>query len=117
MSPISLPVPLNEHAQQQTVLEAFATKPSTFNAFPVPNPTVSFWQRDLNITPSPVEGSERPLLNDVDICIIGSGVTGVSAAYHLARLFSKEQPGARPIKAVILEAREFCGPACASSCV
>ena len=108
MSHFILPVPLNEHARQQAVLEAPATRANVPQAFPVSSPTISFWQRNLNITPIPTEGSEGPLSNDADICIIGSGVTGVSAAYHLAKLFSKEQPSMRPIKAVILEAREFC---------
>jgi NADH dehydrogenase FAD-containing subunit len=76
---------------------------------PVPNPTRSFW------TDTPVANSlatEGDLCTDIDICIIGSGITGVSAAYHLARLFSLESDGAsgnrNPTRAVILEAREFC---------
>lgn len=105
MSHLSLPVPLNAFAEQQAALESPATKLSAAKVFPVDNPTVSFWQRNLNITPSPTEGCEQPLPSDVDICIIGSGITGVGAAYHLAQQFSQEQ---RSIKAVILEAREFC---------
>lgn len=111
MSHLSLPVPLNAHAAQQAVLEDAATTCSSRKAFPVPNPTVSFWQRDLNITPGPDFGSEGALTMDVDICIIGSGVTGVSAAYHLAKVFAKENDLSRPIRAVILEARDFCSGA------
>jgi hypothetical protein len=76
---------------------------------PVPNPTRSFW------IDAPVANSletEGGLCPNVDICIIGSGITGVSAAYHLAGLFALEGDDASsnriPIKAVILEAREFC---------
>lgn len=108
MSHVSLPVPLNVHAQQQAVLEATATKTSPQKAFPVPNPTVSFWQQDLGeTTPTLDYGSEGSLTTDADICIIGSGISGVSAAYHLAKTFASESAG-RPVKAVILDAREFC---------
>ncbi|RPD57281.1 FAD dependent oxidoreductase [Lentinus tigrinus ALCF2SS1-6] len=79
---------------------------------PVPNSTQSFWL-DPEANPLAKAGSTGPLTSDVDICIIGSGITGVSAAYHLTRLLAErgavsEVPNAQPLKIVILEARDFC---------
>ncbi|KIP01827.1 hypothetical protein PHLGIDRAFT_131084 [Phlebiopsis gigantea 11061_1 CR5-6] len=110
MAAPSLPVPLHVHAKQHAVLLSPQTCPNLPKAFPIANPTISFWQQDLNIKPSPTEGSEDPLPGDVDICVIGSGITGVSAAYHLAKRFAKEEPN-KPITAAIFEAREFCSGA------
>lgn len=115
MANLSLPVPLNSFSRQQAVLEAEAPKLSHREAFPVANPTQSFWQRDLEISLSLSEGSEGPLTDDADVCIIGSGISGVSAAYHLAKFFAQENPGTRPIKAVILDARDFCQTSLASA--
>ena len=70
-----------------------------------------FRSTDPNILPSPKHGSEGLLTDDADICIIGSGITGTSTAYHLAKAFSKGgivEDLDRPVKAIILEAREFC---------
>ena len=106
----TLPVPLN----------AFADHQSTFNVqpehvapagIPVPNSTRSFWFTDPDVSPLPNHGSDGPLTEDADICIIGSGITGVSAAYHLAKAFAEGDIArglGRPVKAVILEARAFC---------
>lgn len=78
---------------------------------PVPHPTQSFWLSP-NANPLAKAGSTGPLTSDADICIIGSGITGVSAAYHLTRLLAAQRavslPDARPLKIVILEARDFC---------
>jgi hypothetical protein len=73
---------------------------------PVPNPTRSFW---IDTPVANVLATEGNPSTDADICIIGSGATGVSAAYHLANSFALDGDRDRsPIKAVILEAREFC---------
>lgn len=77
---------------------------------PVPNPTQSFWL-SLEANPLAKAGSAGALTADADICIIGSGITGVSAAYHLTRLWSEQgvvPGGVPPLKIVILEARDFC---------
>ncbi|KIO22713.1 hypothetical protein M407DRAFT_216046, partial [Tulasnella calospora MUT 4182] len=51
-------------------------------------------------------GSDSPVPEQVDVCIIGSGLTGVSCAYHLAQLVESGAIGS--MKLVILEARDFC---------
>lgn len=69
---------------------------------PVPHPTESFWLiGDAN--PLAKHGSSGSLTEEADICLIGSGMTSVSAAYHLSQ---SELPG--KLSAVILEARDFC---------
>jgi hypothetical protein len=76
---------------------------------PVHNPTKSFWA-DGNALAR--EGSSGPLgfgdEEDVDVCIIGSGITGISALYHLRRMFEAEEEKGIERKIVILEARDFC---------
>jgi hypothetical protein len=73
---------------------------------PVPNPTCSFW---IDTPVADSLATEGNIPTDADICIIGSGATGVSSAYHLANDFALDGDSDRsPIKAVILEAREFC---------
>jgi hypothetical protein len=77
---------------------------------PHPNPTHSFWTHSPGANPLAAEGSTGALTDDADVCIIGSGITGVSAAYHLANAVEKgtfPDSGSK-IRAVILEAREFC---------
>ncbi|GLB41219.1 putative FAD dependent oxidoreductase [Lyophyllum shimeji] len=78
---------------------------------PVPNSTRSFWIDTPGANPLAKEGSEGDLAPDADVCIIGSGITGVSAAYHLAKNFQGRKDAEAPIKAVILEARDFCSGA------
>ncbi|KZT21021.1 FAD dependent oxidoreductase [Neolentinus lepideus HHB14362 ss-1] len=76
---------------------------------PVSNPTKSFWIDSPNANPLAAEGSEGALTDNADICIIGSGMTGISTAYHLSKLLP-ESPS-DPLTAVILEARDFCSGA------
>ncbi|KAH9852000.1 FAD dependent oxidoreductase [Lenzites betulinus] len=102
-----LPVFLNVFAQQQAVLEGPAQS-SQAASLPVPNPTKSFWLDTPDANPLAKEGSDGPLTADADIVILGSGITGVSAAYHLSRLLSATD---QPLKVVILEARDFCSGA------
>ncbi|KAJ3560323.1 hypothetical protein NP233_g10911 [Leucocoprinus birnbaumii] len=86
-----------------------------WSTLPVSNPTKSFWIDTPNANPLAREGSTGPLGfgdEDIDVCIIGSGITGVSAAYHLQRSFGvgATETGVER-KIVILEAREFCSGA------
>ncbi|KAL1678364.1 FAD dependent oxidoreductase [Schizophyllum commune] len=98
-----------------TVLNPFEDSQAVFTSphaegfkpagLPYPNPSKSFWiDSSPDANPLAREGSEGELTFDSDVCIIGSGMTGVSAAYAL----SKQTPG---LKVVILEARDFCAGA------
>jgi hypothetical protein len=107
---MSLPVPLDVLAAQQT---AFALLPDHDPAgLPVVNPTKSFWINSENANPLAKEGSVGDLTIDADVCIIGSGVTGVSAAYHLSKAIKARGDTTPQFKAVILDARDFCGFQC-----
>jgi len=103
---VALSVPLNQFDNMQTVLE-LPTKQGPAS-LPVPNPTRSFWIDTPGANPLAKEGSEGLLTEDADICIIGSGITGISAAYHLSKSFAATNSINAPVKAVILEARDFC---------
>ncbi|KAI0653380.1 FAD dependent oxidoreductase [Cubamyces menziesii] len=102
----ALPLFLNVLAEQRAALKR------PVDALPpplsVPNPTKSFWIDSPGANPLAKEGSDGQLTADADIAIIGSGITGVSAAYHLSRLFADTGSIDKPIKIVILEARDFC---------
>ncbi|KAK7685831.1 hypothetical protein QCA50_011177 [Cerrena zonata] len=109
----ALSTPIHASSDHQTVLGVEDALPIRAG-LPVANSTRSFWFTDPNVLPSPKHGSEGPLTDDADICIIGSGITGTSTAYHLAKSFSEGgfvKDLNRPVKAVILEAREFCSGA------
>ncbi|PWN54203.1 FAD dependent oxidoreductase [Violaceomyces palustris] len=87
------------------------TQESDCSPSPLPSesPTSSYWTSTFE--PPPSLGIVRPLHqigeipNKADVVIIGSGVTGVSAAYHLSRRFPSGSSVA------ILEARDFCSGA------
>lgn len=96
-----IPVPLNEFDTHQALFNNIkAGEPASL---PVSNSTHSFWLHpSKEVNPLAKEGSDGPLNNDADLCIIGSGITGISAAYHISKMSEK------PMKVVILEARDFC---------
>ena len=61
------------------------------------------------LNPLAREGSSGPLTTDADVCIIGSGITGVSVAYHLSELLKKDNEiQSDQLSVVIFEARDFC---------
>ncbi|KAF8584249.1 FAD dependent oxidoreductase [Ramaria rubella] len=94
-----LPVPLLQDRLSLLSLSSSSV------SLPHNNPTKSFWthgSQDAN--PLAKEGSEGPFTNDADIVIIGSGITGVGAAYHLSEVSCKNNLS---LKVVILEARDF----------
>jgi len=98
--------------QVQMPYESFSSDRSqdrpSWSTLPVSNSTKSFWIYDAN--PLTREGSTGPLGfhdDDIDVCIIGSGITGISSAYHLGRFLNVQDPTSER-KIVILEAREFC---------
>ncbi|KAH9893649.1 FAD dependent oxidoreductase [Cubamyces lactineus] len=105
----TLPVFLNVYAEQQaTLARPVHAAPAPL---PVPNPTKSFWIDTPGANPLAKEGSLGPLTADADIAIIGSGISGVSAAYHLSRLLAEAGDANKPLKIVVLEARDFCSGA------
>ncbi|KAF8141326.1 FAD dependent oxidoreductase [Boletus edulis] len=78
---------------------------------PSQNPTRSFWANSSpDANPLSREGSTGPLITDADVCIIGSGITGVGVAYHLSEAIETNVLQS-PLKVVILEARDFCAGA------
>ncbi|KAH8701675.1 FAD dependent oxidoreductase [Talaromyces proteolyticus] len=75
--------------------QALATKASQDPGLPVPNPTPAYWQSE----PHELANHQSATLpNKADIAIIGSGITGISTAYHLLQ----QQPD---LRITILEAR------------
>ncbi|KAJ3994462.1 DAO-domain-containing protein [Lentinula boryana] len=100
---ISLATPLTS-LQENIIYEPTAS-------LPVANATKSFWINTPGANILANEGSSGPLTEDADVCIIGSGMTGVSAAYHLAKALEGSETSSLHVKAVVLEAREFCSGA------
>jgi hypothetical protein len=82
---------------------------SASGSFPVSNATRTFW---MDVAPggNPLAraGSTGPLTTDADVCVIGSGITGVSVAYHLSKLFGNNATAQDALSVVVLEARDFC---------
>ena len=82
---------------------------STSESFPVSNATRSYWMDGApGVNPLARAGSIGPLTTDADICVIGSGITGVSVAYHLSKLFGNNATSRDALSVVVLEARDFC---------
>ena len=103
----SLPFLVNVQAEEQAALQL--PRPDSRPAsLPVQNPTKSFWIDSPDANPLAKEGSTGALTEDSDVCIIGSGITGVSAAYHIARLLAERGSSSHPLNVTILEARDFC---------
>jgi hypothetical protein len=98
----AFPVLLDQLDISQKILESTEPKPAPL---PVPSPTQSFWMTENELAK---HGSEDVPDNDADIVIIGSGITGVGAAYHIARMLAEKDKSGVPKKVVILEARDFC---------
>jgi hypothetical protein len=104
----SLSVPLRQYEQADRVFARPAPSSTPLPGLPVQNPTRSFWLDSApDCNPLAREGSTGELTQAADVCIIGSGITGVSVAYHLANALSKLNPD-KPTSAVVLEARDFC---------
>ncbi|PNH07797.1 putative oxidoreductase OrdL [Tetrabaena socialis] len=74
--------------------------PLTAGPTPVSNPTTPYWLKALPARPRPHATPRAPLPPAADVVIIGGGIAGVSAAYHLRK--------SRPeLKVVLLEARQL----------
>ncbi|KAF8804190.1 FAD dependent oxidoreductase [Phlegmacium glaucopus] len=92
---------------------AFQTNPDHhLVSLPSSNSTKSFWL-DLSPEGSPLAdvGSTGPLTQDADICVIGSGITGVGVVWHLVKDFQEILEDDTKMKVVLLEARQFCSGA------
>ncbi|KAM0751766.1 DAO-domain-containing protein [Meredithblackwellia eburnea MCA 4105] len=84
-------------------------------ALPQPNPLPSFWTANFS-SPLTDAGKDEPLPEEVDIVVIGSGLTGVSTVARLVQgLMEEEGDGViaegKTVKIVVLEARQFCSGA------
>lgn len=77
-------------------MHALMNKPP---GLPNPQPTVSAWQEPRHPTVGAVQSPKLP--SEVDVAIIGSGVTGCGVAYTLLN-----HPNASKLRITILEARE-----------
>ena len=98
-------------AQQKVLSEPLPLGRDGRAGLPVPNWTKPYWLKDAHdMSPAPNEGSEGSLTDDADICVIGSGISGVATVYHLGRQLAQSSEGdiASPVKVVILDARDFC---------
>ncbi|KIK77944.1 hypothetical protein PAXRUDRAFT_834789 [Paxillus rubicundulus Ve08.2h10] len=106
----ALPVPPTEWENHERVFSESPHKPA---GLPSVNPTHSFWTHSSpDANPLAREGSEGLLTTDADICIVGSGITGVGVAYHLSEAYlTHGVVPESPLKVVILEARDFCSGA------
>ncbi|KAH7341127.1 FAD dependent oxidoreductase-domain-containing protein [Rhizoctonia solani] len=105
MDASTLPVPLNSDSD---VFAVFNQSSSCTAPLPSPNATKSFWlDSEASANPLGQVGSTGPLSEVADIVIVGSGITGCSAAYHLSRLIQRSG-GQKNQSVVILEARDFC---------
>ncbi|KIJ32488.1 hypothetical protein M422DRAFT_184445 [Sphaerobolus stellatus SS14] len=101
----SIPVPLHQHITEERLFAAFSRDSVPL---PYPNPTKAFWTHgEPDANPLGKVGSVGNLTANADVVIIGSGITGVGAAYHLAKL--AQQAGLK-LDVVVLEARDFCNP-------
>lgn len=88
--------------ESQEIIEDVSQAEFPRASLPVENSTHSYWLfSEPDVNPLAAAGSHGKLTEDADVCIIGSGMTGVSTAYHL----SQTNPN---LKTVILEARDFC---------
>jgi len=96
--------PSQDSQQAQSHLRVTSARTCTV-ALPSVNASKSFWLDTPGANPLADVGSTGDLTRDADICIVGSGITGVSAAWHLAHNLKGRETKAR---VVILEARQFC---------
>lgn len=78
-------------------------------SLPSLNSTTSFWL-DLPPEECPLAdvGSTGSLTQDADICVIGSGITGVGVVWHLVKNLQDSLEDHAKMKIVLLEARQFC---------
>ena len=81
--------------------------PQTNKLLPVPNSTASYWRSEPHWLDE--YRSTEDLPSQADIVIIGTGIAGVSTAYHL--LDRKDDDDAPQPSILLLEARQVCSGA------
>jgi hypothetical protein len=92
-------VPLNQFDITQAILKQ-PTSHAPAN-LPVPNPTKSFWIDSVtDANPLAKEGSTGSLTEEADLCIIGSGITGMRLGLHFAICATDSARG--PYQALVL---------------
>lgn len=106
---MALPVPVNVEQDFWRFFASYEPQHARSTTLPVDNPTRSFWLHSApDANPLATEGSSGALTGTADVAIIGAGITGVAAAYHLAKAF---QTAGEKRKIVVVEARDFCSGA------
>ncbi|KAF5858695.1 hypothetical protein ETB97_003862 [Aspergillus alliaceus] len=94
---------LSQSASEGNALLQRITTPE----FPVPDPTIAFWQTNPKY-PDLVDTRSAELPQSADIVIIGSGISGASVAYTI---LTECQAMGIDRRIVILEARQVCSGA------
>jgi len=89
---------------------SFSAKQRTSNAYlPVSNPTTPYWRTKLHRLDS--HRSTETLPSESDVVIIGSGISGVSVAYHLSQPDTGAGEASPAPSILLLEARQVCSGA------
>ncbi|KAF5250533.1 hypothetical protein FOXYS1_14875, partial [Fusarium oxysporum] len=91
---------LTLHKQFSSLLERASSEPG----FPVPEPTKSYWLDDPPF-PALCDIQDDKLPSEVDIVIIGSGITGAAVTKSLLELSDSN------LRVVVCEARQLCSGA------
>lgn len=93
----------------QTVDSYFPDNPQPA-PLPHPNPTRSYWlYSSPDCNPLAETGRHDTLPSEVDIAIIGSGISGVCTLYHLVQRLRNTSRNVT--RMAMFEARQFCGSA------
>ncbi|KAF5611831.1 FAD dependent oxidoreductase [Fusarium subglutinans] len=91
---------LTLHKQFSSLLERASSEPG----FPVPKPTKSYWLDDPPF-PALCDIQDDKLPSEVDIVVIGSGITGAAVTKSLLELSNSS------LRVVVCEARQLCSGA------
>ena len=94
---------ISELSQTKHSFDSLLARISTVTP-PVPNSSLSYWQEDPPF-PNLVDVQSPNLPTTADIIVIGSGISGASAAYTI--LNQSDKLGISP-EIVVLEARDLC---------
>ncbi|GAA5941868.1 hypothetical protein JCM1841_004200 [Sporobolomyces salmonicolor] len=79
---------------------------------PNPDPLPSFWTSNFS-SPLTHAGENDPLPREVDVVVVGAGLTGVCATEKLVELLLADEGSVGRVRIAVLEAREFCSGATA----